>query len=130
MIEPRWILNSIVLNIYEQQMREHGGEYGIRDMGLLDSALNHPKNLWKYNKSKLDELAAGYAARICSNHPFIDGNKRVAFVTMRLFLKFNGYDIFTSPQSKIKTFISLAAGEISEEQLGNWILSHMKPVHI
>jgi death-on-curing protein len=126
MREPRWILESVVLKLYEQQMREHGGEYGIRDIGLLQSALTHPKNLWQYKKSSLHNLAAGYAARICTNHPFIDGNKRVAYVVMRLFLKLNGKDIDASPQDKIKMFMRLAAGHISENELSEWILSHIR----
>lgn len=125
MSEPRWILESVVLKLYEQQMKEHGGEYGIRDIGLLQSALNHPKNLWHYNKIDLHNLAAGYAARICANLPFIDGNKRVAFVVMRLFLKLNRKDIDASPQDKVKTFMLLADGQISENELSEWILNHI-----
>ncbi|MFT4058495.1 MAG: type II toxin-antitoxin system death-on-curing family toxin [Legionella sp.] len=121
MKEPQWILESVVLKIYEQQMKEHGGEYGIRDIGLLQSALNHPKNLWQYQKSDLYGLAAAYAARICANHPFIDGNKRVAFVIMRLFLKLNGKDVHASPQDKINIFMLLANGRILEDELREWI---------
>ena len=125
MTEPIWILEAVVLKIYEQQMNEHGGEYGIRDLGMLESALNHPKNVWKYQESELHELAAGYAARICANHPFIDGNKRVGFVVMRLFLKLNGKDINASSEEKIKVFLRLADGKLSEVELSEWIYQNI-----
>ena len=125
MKEPKWILDSVVLKIYEQQMLEHGGEYGIRDIGLLQSALDHPKNLWMYEKSEIHTLAAAYASRICSNHPFIDGNKRVAFVVMRLFLLINGKELKATPENKVEVFMSLASGRISEEFLGKWILNNL-----
>lgn len=125
MTEPKWILDSVVLKIYEQQIKEHGGAYGIRDQGLLQSALAHPKNLWVYEKSELHHLAAAYAARICSNHPFYDGNKRVAFVVMRTFLLLNGKNLNASPQDKISTFMRLANSEISESELSKWILDNI-----
>ncbi len=125
MTEPKWVLTSVILKLYELQIKEHGGQYGVRDEGLLQSALDHPKNLWLYEKCGLHHLAAAYASRICSNHPFTDGNKRVAFVAMRLFLLTNGKNLIATQHEKIQTFMNLASGIMSERELSDWILNHM-----
>lgn len=127
MKEPIWILPEVVIAIHHRQVAEHGGASGIRDAGLLESALHKPKNLYAYENPKLDlaALAASYAYGIARNHPFIDGNKRVAFVVCRLFLKLNGTDISVAPEDKYNTFIKLAAGELPEEKLANWIRQHL-----
>ncbi|MCH2548000.1 MAG: type II toxin-antitoxin system death-on-curing family toxin [Alphaproteobacteria bacterium] len=127
MAEPVWILPEIVIAIHHRQIAEHGGADGIRDAALLESALHKPKQCYAYENPKPDlaKLAASYAYGIALNHPFIDGNKRVAFVTCRLFLKLNGADITASPKQKFQTFIKLAAGELSEAGLTNWISQHI-----
>jgi death-on-curing protein len=120
MNEPIWVLKKVVLAIHVEQISEHGGEEGIRDEGLLDSALSRPQNYYFYKKSDLFELAANYAYGIIQNHPFIDGNKRTAFVTSVLFLALNNYDIKASRQEKVMMFINLADKKIRESELASW----------
>jgi death-on-curing protein len=121
-----WIRDQVVLAIHRRQLAEHGGLEGIRDEGLLQSALYRPKNLLAYSESPPDvaSLAAAYAYGIVKNHPFVDGNKRTAYVVMRTFLKLNGYDIQASSEEKYQIWIDLAAGKLSEEELAEWIRVH------
>jgi death-on-curing protein len=100
----------------------------LRDEGLLQSALARPKNLLAYTEPKPDvaALAASYAFGITHNHPFIDGNKRTAYVAMRLFLQLNDKDIEAEQEDKYQTFIKLAEGSLTEEELVNWIREHLK----
>ena len=113
--------------INRAQIAEHGGEDGVRDQGLLESALTKPQNSYLYNLQASDTatLAAAYAFGIASNHPFIDGNKRTALVVCLLFLRLNGVDLFASEPEKYQIFMRLAAGELSEEELASWIASHI-----
>lgn len=121
--QPIWIQNEAVIAIHRRQIAEHGGFDGVRDHGLLESALNKPKNLYYYNQPtpNIVEMAASYAFGIARNHPFIDGNKRTAYVVCRLFLQLNGLDIHASQAEKYETFLKLAAGELSEETLAEWL---------
>jgi death-on-curing protein len=121
-----WIADGVVLAIHRRQLAEHGGLEGIRDQGLLESALARPKNLLAYSESPPDvaSLAAAYAYGIVKNHPFVDGNKRTAYVVMRTFLKLNGYDIQASNEEKYQIWMALAAGKLSEEELAVWIKKH------
>ena len=123
MKELIWIADEVVLAIHRRQLAEHGGLEGIRDKGSLQSALYRPKNLLAYSESPPDvaSLAAAYAYGIVKNHPFMDGNKRTAYVVMRTFLKLNGYDIQASSEEKYQIWIALAAGKLSEEELSEWI---------
>ena len=125
--EPIWIREDVVLAIHSRQIAEHGGLEGIRDSGLLESALNKPKQRYTYEKPEPDLaiLAAAYAYGIASNHPFVDGNKRVAFVVCRLFLKLNGADLIASGEEKYAVFMKLAAGEITESELAEWISKNL-----
>ena len=127
MSEPIWIKDDVVLAIHRRQLAEHGGGDGVRDSSLLDSALNKPKNLYHYSNPEPDlaALAASYAYGIARNHPFIDGNKRTAFVVCRLFLKLNGTNLTASQEEKYNSFLTLAAGNLSEQELANWITSHL-----
>jgi len=127
MSEPVWIKDDVVLAIHRRQLAEHGGGEGVRDSGLLDSALNKPKNLYNYNNPEPDlaALAASYAYGIARNHPFIDGNKRTAFVVCRLFLKLNGANLTASQEEKYNIFLRLAAGDLSEQELANWITRYL-----
>ena len=127
MSEPIWIKDDVVLAIHRRQLAEHGGGDGVRDSGLLDSALNKPKNLYHYNNPEPDlaALAASYAYGIARNHPFIDGNKRTAFVVCRLFLKLNGASLTASQEEKYNIFLKLAAGDLSEQELANWITRYL-----
>lgn len=126
MKELIWIADGVVLAIHRRQLAEHGGLEGIRDQGLLESALARPKNLLAYSESPPDvaSLAAAYAYGIVKNHPFVDGNKRTAYVVMRTFLKLNGYDIQAANEEKYQIWMALAGGKLSEEALGEWIQKH------
>ena len=121
--EPIWILDEIVLAVHRRQLAEHGGGDGIRDKGLLASALNKPKNLYHYSDPKptITALAASYAFAVSSNHAFVDGNKRTAFIICQLFLELNGYSLTAEAVEKYDTFIKLAASELLETELEIWI---------
>ncbi len=128
-IEPFWVPEDVVLGFHRQQLAAHGGGEGVRDMGLLQSALARPMNAFYYNQViSLSQLAACYAYGIAKNHAFIDGNKRTAYVVMRAFLLGNGFDIEASKEEKYEIMYRLAAGELSEEQLADWLESKMRPL--
>ncbi len=130
MAEPIWIRIEVVRAIHLRQLAEHGGETGIRDEGLLESALARPKNHWVYSKPKPDlaQLAADYAYGLCNNHPLVDGNKRTAYVVCRTFLRLNSHDIEAPPEEKYRIFMKLADGSLSEVELAEWIRAHMVAV--
>ena len=122
-----WVADSVVLAIHEAQLAEHGGLAGIRDEGLLSSALARPQNLYAYGEAPdAASLAAAYAFGIARNHPFLDGNKRTAFVTMELFLNLNGWVLTADDGECISTMQALAAGELSEKALAAWLRKHME----
>jgi death on curing protein len=125
--EPRWLLDAVVPAVHRRQLAEHGGLDGIRDTGMLSSALARPKHLYAYSDPKPDiaALAASYAFGIARNHPFVDGNKRTAFVACRTFLRLNQMDIDAVDSEKYLTFISLADGSLSEEELAEWIRTRL-----
>jgi death-on-curing protein len=128
--EPVWIRHDAVLAIHLRQLAEHGGSDGVRDEGLLDSALARPKNLLAYSDGPPDlaSLAAAYAIALVKNHPFVDGNKRTAFVVCRVFLILNGVDLRASQEDKYLTFLGAADGSVSEKELADWIRSHSHAV--
>lgn len=121
MIAPIWIEEAVVIAIHRRQLAEHGGSDGIRDKGLLESALFRPKNQYNYGNSTIFDLAAAYGYGIAKNHPFIDGNKRTSYVVTRTFLKLNGYDIQASAIEKYQTWMRLASSQINEAELAQWI---------
>ncbi len=121
MTEPRWLDTTIVLDVHAEQLALFGGADGIRDLGLLESALARPINKFGYGESDLAALAAAYAFGIARNHPFVDGNKRAAFAAIIVFLGLNGYDFDVLPEQATAMILSLAAGEVSEESLTRWI---------
>ena len=125
--EPPWVRLDAVLAIHRRQLSEHGGLDGIRDQGMLESALGRPTNKYSYESPKpsLAQLAAAYAFGIANNHPFIDGNKRTAFVVCELFLRLNKQGIEASAEGKYIIFLSLADGTLSEEALAQWIAEHL-----
>lgn len=127
MNEPVWIIDDVVLAVHRRQLAEHGGGDGVRDTSLLESALGKPKNLYHYSDPKPDlaAMAAAYAYGICKNHPFVDGNKRTAFVICQLFLKLNGAELTASQAEKYETFLNLAAGKITEQELVDWITKNL-----
>jgi death on curing protein len=118
-----WLLEETLIAIHHRQIAEHGGGEGLRDEGLLSSALARPQNLLAYGESPPDlaSLAAAYAYGIARNHPFVDGNKRTALVAARTFLILNGVDLIATQDDKALTFLNLAEGAISEEELADWI---------
>lgn len=124
--EPVWIRDDVVVALHNRQLAEHGGPQGTRDAGLLESAINSPKHKWHYEKSSLEELAATMAYGVARNHPFVDGNKRTAYVCMRLFLKLNGKDIVATQEEKVRITLKLAAGELEVPELTDWIIQHGK----
>ena len=129
MNEPIWIRQDVALAAHLEQLREHGGPEGVRDLGLLDSALARAKNIFAYSDPppSLACLAAAYAKGIVSNHPFVDGNKRTAFVVSLTFLLLNGRRLTASKEDRIVTFWNLAAGNLSEEQLAEWFERNTVP---
>lgn len=117
----KYIKESTAIAIHEEQLMEHGGGHGIRDIGLLQSALARPENLAAYGEPDVYQMAASYAYGIAKNHPFIDGNKRTAFVVMEVFLLLNGAELTASDADCVTTFLALAAGDLSEEGLVEWL---------
>jgi death-on-curing protein len=124
-LEPEWIGIELALSIHDRQLAEHGGGAGTRDEGLLESALSRPVNSWLYGHPDLPSLAAAYAFGLARNHPFVDGNKRTAWVLARLFLRLNGVEMKFDPADAIRIMLALAAGELSEEALAEWFRAHI-----
>ena len=124
--EPRWVQRVVVDAIHLDQIREHGGLPGLRDDGLLESALARPRHKWTYKRRPdLASLAAAYGYGIVNNHPYRDGNKRVAFLTMIVFLGLNGFDFVADEADVVTTMLKAAAGGRSEADLARWIRSHI-----
>lgn len=121
MNEPIWLRLEVILAAHDEQLAEHGGGVGVRDRGLLESALARPENLFASGEPSLPKLAAAYAFGIARNHPFVDGNKRTALVAAEAFLGLNGFDLTADDVEAVKVFLALAAGEMSEEELAAWI---------
>ncbi len=122
MIEPKWLTVQLVLAIHSQAVAEFGGSHGVRDPGLLESALDRPRNLFAYgNDPTLFDLAASYCIGIVKNHPFVDGNKRTGDLAARAFLFCNGYFFEPREAEEVIMIIGLAAGEIDEDALAQWI---------
>jgi death on curing protein len=119
--EPKWLTYDQVVAIHSRQLRRFGGAAGLRDDGLLRSAIERPLNKWHYEQSELPELAAAYAFGLAKNHAFVDGNKRIAFMSMIVFLRKNDVRFAPDQAHATKIIMSLAAGEVSEESLARWI---------
>lgn len=116
----RWISQDVVLAVHSEQLVIHGGGNGIRDLALLESALARPHNLVAYGNPDIADLAASYAYGIARNHPFVDGNKRTAFVVGETFMLLNGYQLTAIDVECVLTFLALAAGDMTEEALADW----------
>ncbi len=121
MSEPDWLDLNIVLDIHAEQLALFGGGDGLRDQGLLESALARPFNKFTYGETDLAALAAAYAFGIARNHPFVDGNKRAAFGSMIVLLGLNGIDLDVPPQDATAIILELASGDIEEDGLARWI---------
>lgn len=123
----RWIDKRALLLLHAESLAEHGGATGMRDEGLLDSALARPLNLVAYEKPDFADLAAAYAFGVAKNHPFVDGNKRAAFLGAGLFLALNGHRLTASQVDATQAMLALAAGEIEESAFARWIRDHAVP---
>jgi death on curing protein len=116
-----WISKLLAITIHDRQLAEHGGLSGIRDSNMLESALARPQNLSVYGTPDAAELAASYGYGIAKNHPFVDGNKRTAFVACELFLDLNGWELTASDVNCVLIMLDVAAGEASEVEFADWI---------
>ena len=119
---PAWLLSEAVVVVQEMQIDRFGGSGGLRDAGLLESALARPVNKQAYDEeATVFDLAAAYGFGLARNHPFVDGNKRIAFATMAMFLSENGYDLAPDRMDALQTIMKLAAGDIEEDELARWV---------
>jgi death-on-curing protein len=125
MNEPHWLAVELVEAMHAEQLSLFGGPAGLRDRGALESALGGPVNRWHYGSGDLAGLAAAYAFGLARNHPFVDGNKRIAFASMMVFLRLNGVQFTPDPAEATAAMIALAAGEIDEDGLARWIADKM-----
>jgi death-on-curing protein len=116
-----WVDEAVVLALHEEHLAEHGGAMGLRDQGLLQSALARPLHLATYEDPHLTALAAAYAYGITRNHPFLDGNKRTAFTVMELFLNLNGLELIADDESCVAIMLELAQGKLNESRLTDWL---------
>ncbi|HWE01922.1 MAG TPA: type II toxin-antitoxin system death-on-curing family toxin [Tepidisphaeraceae bacterium] len=130
MDDPIWISKDLAMAIHSRQLAEHGGLDGVRDPGLLDSALARPRNRFADEDPTpgIAAMAASYAFGIARNHAFADGNKRTAYVVCRTFLLLNGLDLTADRVERYTTFLSLAAGSTTEAELAAWLSNHTRPV--
>jgi death-on-curing protein len=126
--EPVWISRTALEAIHEAQLREHGGSSGVRDEGLIDSALNRPRNKFAYGEDDLSGLAAAYAFGIAKNHGFVDGNKRSALTTAAIFLILNGLELAAPEPEVVDVMNRLAAGRITESAFADWVRSRVLPI--
>ncbi len=115
-----------MLAVHEEQLAEHGGAPGTRDMGLFESALARPRQLAHYGTPDAADLAAAYGFGIARNHPFVDGNKRTAFVAVELFLALNGFNLLADDGACVMTLLAVAAGQIDEAAFAGWLREHMR----
>jgi death-on-curing protein len=119
-----WLSEEVVLAVHEAQVAEHGGSAGVRDAGLLASALARPQHAASYSDADVPQLAALYALGIIKNHPFVDGNKRVGAVLLETFLQLHGEQLTVSDSELLKTIIAIAAGEMSDDAFVTWVRAH------
>jgi death-on-curing protein len=115
-----WIATAVAMEAHREQLIEHGGGQGVRDSGLLESAMARPQHLVAYGQPDAAALAAAYAYGIARNHPFVDGNKRTAAVVSETFLVLNGFALEASDAEVVVAFLALAAGELGEDELADW----------
>jgi death-on-curing protein len=121
MKEPVWVGREECLAIHEMMLAQHGGLAGVRDEGLLESALSKPRNLFAYASPALAEMAASYAAGLILNHPFLDGNKRTGFMVAAVFLEVNGHVLTATEESVVENTLALAAGKLKETDYARWL---------
>lgn len=122
-----WLDRAVLIAAHDEQLAEHGGAVGFRDEGLFDSALARPLNLAAYESPDACALAASYAVGLAKNHPFVDGNKRTAFISMELFLWLNGFELTTGDAECVLVTLSIASSEWGEATLAGWLREHTAP---
>ncbi len=122
-----WLDSKVLLAVHEEQLAEHGGAPGTRDLGLFESALARPRNLALYGQPDIADLAAAYGCCIARNHPFIDGNKRTAFVAVELFLLLNEQELVANDANCVLTMLAVAAGSLDEAAFATWLRAHSRP---
>jgi death on curing protein len=128
--EIRWVSDSVVVALHDEQLAEHGGASGIRDKSLLLSALARPRNIAAYTSPDLADLAAAYAVGIARNHAFVDGNKRTALVVAAgVFLPLNGYELTATRDEIVRVMLTVADGTLPEVALAAWFREWMRPLH-
>lgn len=128
MTEPRWVLDEVVVSVHRMLIAEHGGGSGIRDKGLLESALARPRHRFSYEpQSMIFELAAAYGFGLAKNHPFVDGNKRAALAVAAIFLELNGFSLVAPEPEAVIVIEQLATGDLSESELAKWIGDSSNP---
>jgi death-on-curing protein len=125
--EPAWLSTEVALALHDRLLSDFGGPPGLRDRGLLDSAMARPKQLYAYSDPSMPQLAAAYAAGILRNHPFVDGNKRLGFLLAYVFLARNGYDLKAREAEAAQAVLDLASGLLSEEVFARWLADHSDP---
>jgi death-on-curing protein len=125
--EPAWVTYGQAIAIHSRQLRRFGGAPGLRAEGMLHSALERPVNKWRYGQTDLVQLAAAYAFGLAKNHAFVDGNKRIAFMTMTIFLRKNGIRFAPDQAQATAIILALAAGEVGEDGLARWIGDNLPP---
>jgi death-on-curing protein len=123
--EPVWLSVDLLLDIHAEQLSVFGGPPGLRDRGLLESALDRPRNKFAYGEGDIVALAAAYAYGVARNHPFVDGNKRAAFAAMGVFLGLNDFRFLAPPAQATAAILMLASGEWTEEQFAGWLIAHV-----
>lgn len=128
MKEPRWLTVTAIHTMHEELIAEHGGSSGVRDQGLLESALARPQNLLAYGKPALAELGASYAFGIARNHPFVDGNKRTALMAAYVFLGLNGQRLVAPEAEAVVMMQELASGACGEAEFAAWLATHLEPM--
>jgi death on curing protein len=121
-----WVTAEVAMAAHAEQIAEHGGGEGVRDSGLLDSAIARPLNLVAYGDPDVAALAAAYAYGIARNHPFVDGNKRTAAVVSETFLMLNCCQLTATDAELVVAFLALAAGELSEDETADWFRQHLR----
>jgi death on curing protein len=126
MKEPAWVSRAECLAINEMMLAQHGGLAGVRDIGLLESALSKPRNLFAYASPSLAELAASYATGIILNHPFLDGNKRTGFMVAAVFIEVNGFIFTATEESTVENTLALAAGKLKESGYAAWLRANSR----
>jgi len=123
----RWVDRHALLLLHDESLAEHGGSAGLRDEGLLESALARARNLAAYEKPDVADLAAAYGVGLAKNHPFVDGNKRAAFLAVGLFLALNGHRLHATQADATLTMLAVAAGDVDEQAFAAWIRAHARP---